>query len=254
MKHNFRAFTLNETVVTMAIIGVIAALTLPIIGQKVDRNKALFKKAYSTTERALGELVNDEYYYPYDLDNFGFKEMTNVKIAGTKICATDGTQPDGLCQSVSTTGNETAKWQKRLKKFCNLFTNNLSTSNVVFNNNKKPEYCTFKTSDGIEWKVEVANENKPQSFDEGFMITIDTNGAEKGVSKPASVKNVCKSDSNRQECKNVSKAKRQGDTINRDKFFMYVNYDGKMMLPDNDEIASKHLSSSDMNREENQTK
>ena len=58
-----KGFTLAETLVTLSIIGVLAVLTLTTLGNKVDRNKALFKKAYSITERTVVELVNDETLY-----------------------------------------------------------------------------------------------------------------------------------------------------------------------------------------------
>lgn len=55
MKRNFVAFTLAETLITLGIIGVVAALTLPTVVNKVQSIilKRQFQKAYSTLYNAI---------------------------------------------------------------------------------------------------------------------------------------------------------------------------------------------------------
>ena len=56
-----KAFTLAEVLITLGIIGVVAAITLPTVMAKVERNilKQQFKKAYSVYSQALLKTVND---------------------------------------------------------------------------------------------------------------------------------------------------------------------------------------------------
>lgn len=55
MKKNYNAFTLAEILITLGIIGVVAALTLPVISENVQNIvlKNQFKKAYSVFSQAV---------------------------------------------------------------------------------------------------------------------------------------------------------------------------------------------------------
>ena len=59
-----KAFTLAEALVTMAIIGIVMALSIPAVIQSTNDTRPLFKKAYSTVETVVNELVNDTSLYP----------------------------------------------------------------------------------------------------------------------------------------------------------------------------------------------
>lgn len=62
--NNRRAFTLAETLVTLAIIGVIMALMLRAINRvNPDKEKALFLKSYHGIEAVVAEAINDPTYY-----------------------------------------------------------------------------------------------------------------------------------------------------------------------------------------------
>ena len=60
------AFTLAETLIVMGIIGVVAALTIPIMNQNMDytKNVAKFKKYYSELSQAH-EMAVAKYGYKY---------------------------------------------------------------------------------------------------------------------------------------------------------------------------------------------
>ncbi len=59
-----KGFTLAEVLVTLAIIGVVAAMTMPVIYAKVQRNvlNNQFKKMYSTISQALEKTLLDKGY------------------------------------------------------------------------------------------------------------------------------------------------------------------------------------------------
>ena len=56
------AFTLSEVLITLGIIGVVAAITLPVIISKIDdrQNIARWKKAYSTVSNAFNLVVSED--------------------------------------------------------------------------------------------------------------------------------------------------------------------------------------------------
>lgn len=59
-----KAFTLAETLITLAIIGVVMALMLRAINRvNPDKEKILFLKAYHGVEAVIAEAINDPTYY-----------------------------------------------------------------------------------------------------------------------------------------------------------------------------------------------
>ena len=93
MNNKKNAFTLGEILVTLMIVGIIAALIIPIIKNiQPDRQKLMFKKAYTTVERIVTELINDDYLYSETSDKIGLDNTNNVEVNGnnysgnTKFC------------------------------------------------------------------------------------------------------------------------------------------------------------------------
>lgn len=67
-----KAFTLAETLITLIIIGVIAATAIPtIMGAMPNSNKVKFKKAYSSTETVISNMINNDIIYPASLTFLG---------------------------------------------------------------------------------------------------------------------------------------------------------------------------------------
>jgi prepilin-type N-terminal cleavage/methylation domain-containing protein len=85
-----KGFTLAETLITMAIIGIIMALSIPAVIQNTNDTQPLFKKAFNTTEEVVSDLVNDSFLYPSgDLS-------TPAHGAGIATCS-DANATAGLC-------------------------------------------------------------------------------------------------------------------------------------------------------------
>ena len=75
-----KGFTLLEILLTLAIIGALAAVLLKVITNAMpDAGKAKFLKAYSTTRLIVSEMINDSSLYP-DTDEtsstYGFANTT----------------------------------------------------------------------------------------------------------------------------------------------------------------------------------
>ncbi|OGI00562.1 MAG: hypothetical protein A2Y25_07650 [Candidatus Melainabacteria bacterium GWF2_37_15] len=65
MKKGKKGFSMGEMLVTMMVIGLIAALTIPSITQtKSNALKTLYKSAYTNMETIVNELINDVSLYP----------------------------------------------------------------------------------------------------------------------------------------------------------------------------------------------
>lgn len=143
MENKKSAFTLGEVLMTLAIIGVIVALVIPLIKQiQPDRQKVLFKKAYTNVERVVTELVNDEYLYPEADGKLGLDNTTSITL------------------------NDKA--YGGANKFCELFAMKLNTlENTV---NCGGGNVSFITNDSIAYYMPST------TFAAESVITIDTNG------------------------------------------------------------------------------
>lgn len=66
--NNKKGVTLAEVLVTLTIVGVAAALTIPIIkGIIPSTNKAMFRREYNTLQRAVADMLDDDTIYPEHL-------------------------------------------------------------------------------------------------------------------------------------------------------------------------------------------
>ncbi len=69
MKNKYFGFTLSETLITLGIIGVVAAITLPTIINKINdmHYNSLRKKALSTIEQAYWQIYEEQGAFPESL-------------------------------------------------------------------------------------------------------------------------------------------------------------------------------------------
>ena len=69
-------FTLMEILLTIGIIGIIGTLLVKVIsGVAPDINKAKFLRAYTTSQKIIGDMINDTILYPDDdttSESYGF--------------------------------------------------------------------------------------------------------------------------------------------------------------------------------------
>lgn len=151
------AFTLGEVLVTLAVLGVLASIMLPIIGSaRPNKHKSLFKKAYYVAERMVYELVNDENLYPSVSGTNGFDSVGAIEYLGQ----TYGSEDDA---------------DKQKSKFCDIFARKVNTTsdaaNCDSNHTTFTQNPSFKTTDGITWYMPNTNfSTTPQ------IIKIDVNG------------------------------------------------------------------------------
>lgn len=80
-------FTLAEVLITLGIVGVVAAMTLPVITQKVEKAvlKSQIKKSYSTLSQ-VQQKVMFEWGDALSISNgFGYKDFNDAVLANLKI-------------------------------------------------------------------------------------------------------------------------------------------------------------------------
>ncbi len=183
-----RAFTLAELLITLAVCALLATLLLPAIAHlRPDKKKIMFKKAYSTAERIVYELVNDDDYYPTTGEVVG---LANADVIANYLGYSYGGATTALQKS----------------KFCSLFARKVNTiGELVRNsdgiidvcsenpsNNVKHEPAgngtytkpTFVTTDGISWYIPYTDFPSTTTTSEGgtsttpydARIAVDVNG------------------------------------------------------------------------------
>lgn len=156
-------FTLAELLIAIGIIGLIAAITLPLLRNSIpNKDEATKKKADYLVEQIVNQLYEDDVMYPKnDSSRVGFQNTDKVSVQ------------DPNYKSMQTyEGND---------KFCRLFASRMviaSGSKIVCENEKAENATTlalgkksFTAKDGIEWYLPVTNFSKGAA-----RIMIDVNG------------------------------------------------------------------------------
>lgn len=78
---NKRAFTLIETLIMVAVIGIIATVTVVSLkGMRPDKDVMMIKKAYSTIVQTVDALANDTELYPYAHIAMLVDKLTPVRV------------------------------------------------------------------------------------------------------------------------------------------------------------------------------
>lgn len=147
MHISHKGYTLAETLVTILIIGVLSAVTLPILQKTVDNKLETMRiKCMYIIEQTIAQMLDDDTMYP--------QSNMEASIGLAKI------NPPVKIGGRSYSGNT---------KFCELFASrlNMAPHTVV---ECKPNKKSFTTADGVDWYLPIANFSTKQK------IKFDVNG------------------------------------------------------------------------------
>ncbi len=138
----FKAFTITEILVALAVIGVLTAALMPIIHSLVpNQNVLMAKKTFYTIESVVSGIINDTGCYPQIRQRVGFQDGK-----GYRKCTLWGS-------SKSESAND---------KFKTLFKDKMGASSD-----------NFTTSDGVRWVISNVNFG---SSNGNALIIVDVNG------------------------------------------------------------------------------
>ncbi len=111
--NKMKAFTLTESLIMIAIVGVIATITMvSLAGLKPNKDKMLLQKAYKATMSAVAELTNDPVAYPplkSAMNQDVVFSLNKQKTLAQLMCLTDQTRmnANGMIEHVATTNCKT---------------------------------------------------------------------------------------------------------------------------------------------------
>ena len=81
-----KGFTLQELLITVAIVGIVAAVTVPgIMGLMPDKKKVMYMKAYNTLTNLTNEILDDPSLYYIEYRNDGTANCSGVNCTGYPI-------------------------------------------------------------------------------------------------------------------------------------------------------------------------
>ncbi|HNW26415.1 MAG TPA: prepilin-type N-terminal cleavage/methylation domain-containing protein [Candidatus Gastranaerophilaceae bacterium] len=177
MKNKF-GFTLAEVMVVLVTLGVLAAIAIPaVVHVRPNNKKVMLKKAYSTLEKAVQELINNDTYYPYEADdgNTGAQYLWGLSTDITPIRVWKGFNYVYNKEALGIPIGD--------NKFCYLLANSMNTVGAIdcaiFGTHTSMSDANFKTADGITWTMltnQAADAQFPLNQNDYFNISVDVNG------------------------------------------------------------------------------
>ena len=141
------AFTMAEAILTLTIIGVVAALMLRSVNRiNPDKNKVLFLRSFHALESAVSDIINDTSFYDHDigiLSDFSSDPLPMAVVElnstqGSVLCSKKSNFPDGYCKHVIDKTNA----------FCYFVASKLSLDSVV-NCSAGDKVMNFRTANGV---------------------------------------------------------------------------------------------------------
>lgn len=243
-----RGFTLPEILLSLAILGILASILLPVIRKTLpDNNKVMFKKSYSVLEAAVSNLINDDEAYPP-----GYLDPATGLPAGFSNTYTRLTN---ITQGSRTITLPNTVVPNNQDKFCYLLAEEMNLQPVTGASSSSGESCSssngyFRTSDGVDWFIYDHGfpiKNPPDDTLYATRIVIDVNG-KNDVDKPLWSWGAFSQKNN--NC-GIGKEISGSETINScnaisgnptpDRYEIGVRFDGKIKLIDPNNLGASDI-------------
>ncbi len=161
-----KGFTLQETLITLAVIGIVAALTIPaIVKLKPSDIKTKYLKAYNTLTNVTEDLLGDSSLYWQTYNNAGQPRCFGLDCKSVPI---DGSIPADIRTAISGNTNQ---------KYARLFAMKMHTVDGI---SCSGNTCTFDTTDGVHWSITASGDThnisintKPENADQNCTYSND---------------------------------------------------------------------------------
>lgn len=152
-----KGFTLQELLITMGIVGIVAALTIPaMVKMMPDRNKTMYMKAYNTLVNETEDIISDNSLF-WDT-GFDGNEFQTFGLLSSEQPEVAPYSADEHCQ------NET--------KFPAILSHRL---NIKVGPSYEETTTTFTTNDGIDWSFETFEDPIDDGVAHGYRIDVTIN-------------------------------------------------------------------------------
>ena len=151
MKKIQKGFTMAEILITLAIIGVVAAIALPAVTSLMpDKNKIMYLKAYDSLASTVKDLAyNTTYFSPvFSLDNYTTFDISKTTLANYSDVEFENDSNYDLDVTIKDSGNEANdKLCLALSKTFNILGEE-ACSETEF-----PDKPSFTTQNGMKWWI-----------------------------------------------------------------------------------------------------
>ena len=160
-----KGFTLAEVIIALGIVGLVAAISAPLInGIFPDKNKLMVLKTYKTISDITFEMLNDPSLYRKDICNF-----PNINAPVTCVGLGYVTQPEVIPY------NNDQNYSG-ITKYPYIFASKLELEEQPENDNGE---ISFTTNDGLSWTifdVAAGEINNTGLYGIDYQIDVDING------------------------------------------------------------------------------
>ena len=188
-----KGFTLQELLITIGIIGIVAAIVAPgIVGMMPDQKKMMYMKAYNTLTTLTNEILDDPSLYWTTYDNDGEPNCSGL------FCFSS--VPAGVfppCDEIyDVIGEQGSVFCGFSTKFPSIFLRkvNINGTPTSYEASQGESQITFTTTDGIFWafytRTEI-NNNVPGDRELVTDITIDVNPNNDNIRNKCTYSDIC---------------------------------------------------------------
>ena len=170
-----KGFTLTELLIALGVIGVLAAVLMPVVHSIIpNQNVMMAKRAFYTVQTAVSDLINDSACYPDKTQAPGSERRVGFDDGyGYENCLWGR---DLVTSSIETEGEASSK-------FATLFYEKIGANDDRTEIKGDTDSIYVSTKDGMRWNLKghsYALDSHKQLTDGGFYVVVDVNGSEHG--------------------------------------------------------------------------
>lgn len=172
-----KGFTLQELLISLAIVGVVAALVMPMLSSlRPNKTKTTFMKVYNTLTTQTAEILDNSSLYWDEYDEKGV--VTKSGLYSTARPQIEPYMSDANCG----TNN----------KFAAIMAHNLAVIGTPTYTAETNSIATFTTTNGVNWRFETSVEKEgTEIIGNKVDVTVNVNPSDKSNNNPCLYDTTC---------------------------------------------------------------